>query len=57
MPPELKLPQTHLADTEFDDLIAFLKSLTSPVARDLSHTIPDSVPSGLEMILPFPSKN
>jgi len=57
MPPELKLPQTHLTDGEFDDLIAFLKSLTSPGARDLSHTIPDSVPSGLEMILPFPSKN
>ena len=28
-------------------LLAFLESLTSPSALDLSHTIPASVPSGL----------
>ena len=54
MPPEAKLPLAHLSDSELSDLIAFLKSLTSPTARDLSHTIPESVPSGLKMVLPFP---
>jgi len=53
MPPELKLP-SYLEENEIDDLVAFLKALTSPQARDLSSTIPDSVPSGLEMVLPFP---
>ncbi len=57
MPPELKLPQPPVKESDFNALIAFLKSLTSPSARDLSHTIPDSVPSGLKMILPFPSDN
>ena len=29
------------------DLVVFLQSLTDPGARDLSHLIPASVPSGL----------
>lgn len=53
MPSDLKLPK-HYSDKEVADLVAFLKSMTSPSARDLSSTIPESVPSGLEMVLPFP---
>jgi cytochrome c peroxidase len=36
-----------LTDAQFAALIAFLHSLTSPSAADLSHIIPASVPSGL----------
>jgi cytochrome c peroxidase len=36
-----------LSDAEVDDVVAFLRSLTDPAARDLSGTIPQSVPSGL----------
>jgi cytochrome c peroxidase len=36
-----------LSDGEVDDIVAFLRSLTDPGARDLSSTIPTSVPSGL----------
>lgn len=36
-----------LEDDEIDDLIAFLKSLTDPAARDLDSLVPASVPSGL----------
>lgn len=36
-----------LTDEEMRQLLAFLESLTSPSALDLSHTIPASVPSGL----------
>ena len=36
-----------LGDAEVDDVVAFLMSLTDPAARDLSGTIPASVPSGL----------
>ncbi|HVH69216.1 MAG TPA: cytochrome c peroxidase [Gemmatimonadales bacterium] len=36
-----------LSDVEMSDLVAFLKSLTDPSARDLSSLIPVSVPSGL----------
>jgi cytochrome c peroxidase len=36
-----------LTDDEQRDLVAFLKSLTDPAARDLSALIPASVPSGL----------
>ena len=32
---------------EVNDIVAFLKALTDPAARDLSHTAPASVPSGL----------
>jgi cytochrome c peroxidase len=37
----------QLSDAEMRALLAFLDALTSPSALDLSHTIPDSVPSGL----------
>ena len=32
---------------EESDLVAFLRSLTDPAARDLSSLVPQSVPSGL----------
>lgn len=50
-----KLPPIDppLSDAEVGDLMAFLKSLTSPSALDLSHTIPESVPSGLELVAPL----
>lgn len=47
----------ELNEEEIGLLIEFLKSLTSPSARDLSHTIPDSVPSGLKMVTPFPEES
>lgn len=37
----------NLTDTEVAELVAFLKSLTDPAARDLSGIAPASVPSGL----------
>jgi cytochrome c peroxidase len=37
----------HLTDGEMGDLVAFLKSLTDPSARDLSALVPAAVPSGL----------
>jgi len=37
----------HLTDAEMGDLVAFLKSLTDPSARDLSALVPAAVPSGL----------
>jgi cytochrome c peroxidase len=37
----------QLSDDEINLLLTFLDSLTSPSARDLSHTIPAFVPSGL----------
>lgn len=39
----------HLTDTQIDELVAFLKALTDPAARDLSGIIPASVPSGLPL--------
>jgi cytochrome c peroxidase len=36
-----------LSDAEVGDIVAFLKSLTDPSSRDLSGTVPASVPSGL----------
>jgi cytochrome c peroxidase len=36
-----------LADEQITDLLAFLNALTSPSAVDLSHLVPESVPSGL----------
>ena len=36
-----------LSELEMLALLAFLDSLTAPSALDLSHTIPESVPSGL----------
>ena len=37
----------RLTTTEQSQLVAFLKSLTDPAARDLSSIAPASVPSGL----------
>ena len=37
----------NLTDREIADLVAFLKSLTDPAARDLSALVPARVPSGL----------
>ena len=53
MPMELKLPN-YLSEKEVAQLVEFLKALTSPSARNLEHTIPETVPSGLKMVLPFP---
>lgn len=39
--------QLKLTDTQVAELVAFLKSLTDPAARDLSGITPASVPSGL----------
>ncbi len=55
MPAKLKLP-SYFTDEEVDDLVAFLKSMTSPSARNLEDTIPESVPSGLKMVLPIPDE-
>ena len=37
----------HLTEVEIGELVAFLKSLTDPSARDLTSLIPARVPSGL----------
>ena len=37
----------ELSDEQIADLLAFLEALTSPSAADLSHIIPETVPSGL----------
>ncbi|HEY3222013.1 MAG TPA: cytochrome c peroxidase [Gemmatimonadales bacterium] len=44
--PRVQAP-LHLTDAQIADLVAFLKSLTDPAARDLSGIAPVSVPSGL----------
>ncbi len=36
-----------LSDTEIGELLAFLRALTDPAARDLSSAVPANVPSGL----------
>ncbi len=36
-----------LTDAEMADIVAFLRSLTDPSARNLSALVPTSVPSGL----------
>ena len=43
------LPTPSLSDREVADLVAFMESLTSPDARDLTHLQLESVPSGLEV--------
>ncbi len=53
---EHKIP-SYYTDEEVSDLVEFLKSLTSPSARNLESTIPESVPSGLPMVLPFPASD
>ncbi len=39
----------ELNDDEIAQIVEFLKSLTDPAARDLSHLVPESVPSGLPL--------
>ena len=38
-----------VSDAEVADLVEFLRSLTDPAARDLSHITPSEVPSGLPL--------
>ena len=38
-----------MSEDDVADLVAFLMSLTDPAARDLSHLVPDSAPSGLPL--------
>lgn len=38
-----------MSEDDVADLVAFLLALTDPAARDLSHLVPDSVPSGLPL--------
>lgn len=45
--PSFAMPTRDLTDAEIAELIAFLEALTSPTATDLSHVVPDAVPSGL----------
>lgn len=42
-----ELGHTPLNGREVAQLVAFLESLTDPVAADLGHLVPDAVPSGL----------
>ncbi len=37
----------NLTDRQIGDLVAFLEALTDPAAIDMSHIVPNSVPSGL----------
>jgi cytochrome c peroxidase len=47
-----ELLTVDLADGEVSDLVAFLKALTSPSARDFEGEIPSRVPSGLPIVGP-----
>ena len=47
--PSFAMPTRDLTDAEVAALLAFLEALTSPTATDLSHVIPDAVPSGLSV--------
>lgn len=38
-----------MSEDDVADLVAFLLSLTDPAARELSHLVPDSAPSGLPL--------
>ena len=38
-----------LTDAELGDLVAFLRALTDPAARNLSSAVPATVPSGLSL--------
>ena len=50
-------PLPRLDDREVDLLLAFLHSLTAPSASQLGGLVPDSVPSGLNLIGPLPPKD
>jgi len=45
--PSIFMLNKDLTDAQVAALLAFLESLTSPSAGDLSHAVPNSVPSGL----------
>ena len=40
---------SSMGEPEVDALAAFLRSMTDPSARDMSHLVPVSVPSGLSI--------
>lgn len=42
-----ELEPIDLSDAQVRDLLAFLESLTDPASTDLTHLVPDRVPSGL----------
>ena len=42
-----ELQPLSLGDGEVADLVSFLESLTDPASRDLTHLVPQEVPSGL----------
>ncbi|WP_299971449.1 cytochrome c peroxidase [uncultured Roseobacter sp.] len=43
-----ELAPVALTEQEIGELLAFLNSLTDPTARDRSHLVPETVPSGLD---------
>ncbi|MGH7677800.1 MAG: cytochrome-c peroxidase [Gemmatimonadaceae bacterium] len=45
----LQARRIQLSNVEQQEIVAFLKSLTDPAAKTLTHTIPPSVPSGLSV--------
>ncbi|MGH7677952.1 MAG: cytochrome-c peroxidase, partial [Gemmatimonadaceae bacterium] len=45
----LQSRRIQLSNVEQQEVVAFLKSLTDPAARTLTHTIPPTVPSGLSV--------
>lgn len=49
-------PLPRLDDAEVEALLAFLRALTAPSARDLGHLVPEAVPSGLELVGPLPDQ-
>lgn len=51
---KLLKPLPQLTDREVDLVLSFLGSLTAPSAKNLGHVIPESVPSGLQLVDPFP---
>ncbi len=48
--PLIETVPDDLTDDEIADLIAFLEALTAPSSQDLTHLIPESVPSGLPVV-------
>lgn len=44
-----QLPARPLDEAQIADMLAFLRSLTDPAARELHHLIPDAALSGLDV--------
>jgi hypothetical protein len=40
---------SEMGDREIADLSAFLRALTDPSARDMLDSVPEKVPSGIEL--------